>query len=81
MDEGSDEDVVTSCTQGRDVGGKREEAEVEGVGPLIRPRQGAGLGGGSGSGSVWGSVGLSGGRRGSGDLGESGHERRGVDRR
>ena len=44
MDEGSDEDVVTSCTQGRDVGGKREEAEVEGVGPLIRRRQGAGLG-------------------------------------
>ena len=81
MDEGSDEDVVTSYTQGPDVGGKREEAKVEGVGPLIRRRQGVGLGGGSGFSSVWGPSGLSGGRRGLRDQGESEHERRGVDQR
>ena len=46
------------------MGRKREEAKVEGVGPLIRPWQGPGLGGGSGFSSVPGPVGLSGERRG-----------------
>lgn len=70
MDKGSDEDSWEER-------GKRPR--WRGWGPLIRLRQGPGLGGGSGFSSVPGPVGLSGERRGSGDQGESGHERRGVD--